>query len=189
LTVVAYEYSRIHLLSKPLEINIATLLINGAKGAKAENVIWWALGTAATVGAGSVVAGSVLAGTAITFGTGSELQGCALAKSAVMFASNGSVEVLYNAPAPTEAPTYAPTKAPTPVTPSAPSSAPSFESVSHSVCENYAVRARTAVTFAGAMTTIHGGDASVSLGTAITGAYTFDNGEAYTFDNGEVVLD
>jgi hypothetical protein len=64
-------------------------LINGAK---AENVIW-ALGTAATLGARSVVEGSILAGTAITFGPHSELHGCALAQSAVTFASNGSVDL------------------------------------------------------------------------------------------------
>jgi hypothetical protein len=61
-------------------------LINGAK---AENVIW-ALGSAATLGADSVLEGSILAGTAITFGTKSELNGCALAQSAVTFESEGS---------------------------------------------------------------------------------------------------
>jgi hypothetical protein len=60
-------------------------------GAKAEN-IYWALGTAATLGANSVVEGSILAGTAITFGTKSELYGCALAQSAVTFESGGSIE-------------------------------------------------------------------------------------------------
>jgi hypothetical protein len=61
-------------------------------GAKAENVLW-ALGTAATLGANSVLEGSILAGTAITFGTQSELHGCALAQSAVTFESEGSVEL------------------------------------------------------------------------------------------------
>jgi hypothetical protein len=61
-------------------------------GAKAENVLW-ALGTAATLGARSVVAGSIQAGTAITFGTASELQGCALAQSAVTFESNGTIDL------------------------------------------------------------------------------------------------
>jgi predicted extracellular nuclease len=66
-------------------------------GAKAENVLW-ALGTAATLGANSVLEGSILAGTAITFGTQSELHGCALAQSAVTFESEGSVELNhYNA--------------------------------------------------------------------------------------------
>jgi hypothetical protein len=59
-------------------------------GAKAENVLW-ALGTAATLGANSVLEGSILAGTAITFGTQSELHGCALAQSAVTFESEGIV--------------------------------------------------------------------------------------------------
>lgn len=59
-------------------------------GAKAENVVW-ALGTAATLGANSVLEGSILAGTAITFGLNAELRGCALAQSAVTFESAGSV--------------------------------------------------------------------------------------------------
>jgi hypothetical protein len=63
-------------------------------GAKAENV-FWALGTAATLGANSVLEGSILAGTAITFGPKSELHGCALAQSAVIFESEGSIEVTH----------------------------------------------------------------------------------------------
>jgi hypothetical protein len=59
-------------------------------GAKAEHVVW-ALGTAATLGARSVVEGSILAGTAITFGSQSVLHGCALAQSAVTFESQGYV--------------------------------------------------------------------------------------------------
>jgi hypothetical protein len=71
------------------------ILINGAK---AENVIW-ALGSAATLGANSVVEGSILAGTAISFGAKSELHGCALAQSAVTFASQGSIiDPLYSEP-------------------------------------------------------------------------------------------
>jgi hypothetical protein len=60
-------------------------------GAKAENVLW-ALGTGATLGARSVVEGSILAGTAITFGTQSILHGCALAQSAVTFESQGYIK-------------------------------------------------------------------------------------------------
>jgi hypothetical protein len=67
--------------------DIYFILINGAK---AENIIW-ALGTATTLGARSVVEGSILAGTAITFGTKSELHGCALAQSSVTFESEGSI--------------------------------------------------------------------------------------------------
>jgi hypothetical protein len=65
------------------------ILVNGAK---AENVVW-ALGTAATLGARSVVQGSILAGTAITFGMESELHGCALAQSAVTFAGGGYIDL------------------------------------------------------------------------------------------------
>jgi hypothetical protein len=63
------------------------ILINGAK---AENVLW-VLGSAATLGARSVVQGSILAKTAITFGAQSILHGCALAQSAVTFESQGYI--------------------------------------------------------------------------------------------------
>jgi hypothetical protein len=75
-----------------------TTLITGAStsviltnGARAENVVW-VLGTAATLGASSVVEGSILAGTAITFGIKSELRGCALAQTFVTFESEGSIK-------------------------------------------------------------------------------------------------
>jgi hypothetical protein len=71
-------------------VTAANTSFNLINGAKAENV-YWALGTAATIGANSVVEGSILAGTAITFGTESELHGCALAQSAVTFESGGSI--------------------------------------------------------------------------------------------------
>jgi hypothetical protein len=75
--------------------NTYLVLKNGAKAAN----IYWALGTAATLGANSILEGSILAGTAITFGTQSKLHGCALAQSAVTFESEGSVELdhYYNA--------------------------------------------------------------------------------------------
>jgi hypothetical protein len=72
-------------------ITAANTHFNLINGAKAENVIW-ALGTAATLGANSVLEGSILAGTAITFGTQSELHGCALAQSAVTFESEGTIK-------------------------------------------------------------------------------------------------
>jgi hypothetical protein len=68
--------------------NTNFILLNGASAA---NVLW-ALGTAATLGADSVLEGSILAGTAITFGANSEVHGCVLAQSAVTFASGGSVK-------------------------------------------------------------------------------------------------
>jgi hypothetical protein len=67
------------------------ILVNGTR---AENVLW-ATGTAATIGARSVVPGSIMAGTAITFGTESELHGCALAQTAVTFESGGSIGPLF----------------------------------------------------------------------------------------------
>jgi hypothetical protein len=73
-------------------VTAADTYFNLVNGAKAENVLW-VLGTAATLGANSVLEGSILAGTAITFGTQSKLNGCALAQSAVTFESEGSVEL------------------------------------------------------------------------------------------------
>ena len=64
-------------------------------GAKAENVLW-VLGTAATLGARSVVQGSVLAGTAITMGTNSEIIGCAIAMTAISFETEGYVTLPLN---------------------------------------------------------------------------------------------
>jgi len=57
-------------------------------GARAENVLW-ALGTGATLGANSVLEGSILAGSAITLGTKAKLNGCALAQTAVSFNGPG----------------------------------------------------------------------------------------------------
>jgi hypothetical protein len=53
--------------------------------------------------------------------------------------------------------------------------------IPYSVCENFAVHARTTVTFAGVFTTI-GADMGVSPGTSISGSYVF-------MDGGEVVDD
>jgi hypothetical protein len=84
-------------------------------------------------------------------------------------------------PAPTHAPTSSPSEtpssAPTSSPSETPSSAPSFESVSHDVCQNFAVHARTTVTFDGVLSTIYGGDVSVSPGTSITGAYAINGGQ------------
>jgi hypothetical protein len=125
-------------------------------GAKAKNVIW-ALGTAATLGANSVVEGSILAKTAITFGTMSELRGCAIAKTAVTYESRGYVNVKQQ-------------------TDASASSCPTVAGAS--TCENFAVHARTTVTFAGeANSMITNGDVGVSPGTSITGHYHIDGGD------------
>jgi hypothetical protein len=78
---------------------------------------------------------------------------------------------------PSTSPSSAPSTSPSAAPSTSPSAAPSFEAVAHEVCEKFAVHARTTVTFAGAMSTIHGGDVGVSPGTSITGSYTFEDGE------------
>jgi hypothetical protein len=75
-------------------ITAANTYVNLINGAKAENVIW-ATTSAVTLGANSVVEGSILSGTAISFGLQAELHGCALAQSAVTFSSNGFVKGVY----------------------------------------------------------------------------------------------
>jgi hypothetical protein len=123
-------------------------LINGAK---AENIIW-ALGTAATLGAGSIVEGSILAGTAITFGAGSKLHGCAIAQSAVTFESAGTVELPWLLHAASAVPSNA-----------------TIVSSSNDVCGTSAIHAQTTITFAGGTSIV--GAVGVSPGTAITGNY------------------
>jgi hypothetical protein len=141
------------------------ILLNGAK---AENILW-ALGTAVTLGARSVLEGSILAKTAITFGAQSELRGCALAQSAITFETAGSVN-LNSQPFP--------------------ACTTGSESLSESVCQNFAVHARTTVTFA-AGGTIDGGDVGVSPGTSITGSetVTFQNGASISADSTAFAFD
>jgi hypothetical protein len=152
-------------------ITAADTSFNLINGAKAENIIW-ALGSAATLGANSVVEGSIMAGTAITFGTGSLVHGCALAQSAVTFESNGSTQALEYSEAEDSNVTSCAksTFQPTP---------PCVESVSHGICGNFAVHARTAVSFDGVKSTINGGNVGVSPGTAITGSYDVVDGQAF----------
>jgi hypothetical protein len=63
------------------------ILLNGAKS---ENILW-AVGAAATIGASSVLEGSILAGGAITLGAGAEVRGCVLAVAAAGFGAGCSV--------------------------------------------------------------------------------------------------
>jgi hypothetical protein len=157
------------------------------RGAKAENVLW-ALGTAANLGANSTLEGSILAGTAINVGIGAEIHGCAIALTTVTFENEGIIELNHyiddgigntpEAPVPSTGPSTSPRAPTSPST--SPSSSPSFESVSHMVCENFAVHSRTAVTFAGAAsTTIRDGDVGVSPGTPaenVVGLYSLEDG-------------
>jgi undecaprenyl pyrophosphate phosphatase UppP len=172
-------------------ITAADTTFNLIRGAKAENVLW-VLGTAATLGARSEVAGSIMAGTAITFGTNSKLYGCALAQTAVTFESGGSVvlhQVITDAPssAPSVTPIATPSAAPTTTLSVNPtlSSAPSSQFVSGEICEDFAVNARTAVTFA-TNNMVHNGNVGVYPGTAITGNPRFEQGAKVEDDRSEL---
>ena len=126
------------------------ILINGAQ---AKNVLW-VLGTAATLGARSILEGSILAGSSVTYGTMSEVRGCTIAWNAVTFESRGYVNV----------------RVQTDGDPSCPNGLGS--------CENFAVHARDTVTFAGTAkpSVITNGDLGVAPGTSITGLYELDGG-------------
>jgi hypothetical protein len=117
--------------------------------AKAKNVIW-AVGTSATLGARSIVEGSILAEESITFGTMAELRGCAIAQAAVTFESRGYVNVQKN----------------------------SGDSRSAcGACEDFALHARTTITFASDdESIITNGDIGVSPGTSITGLHSIVGG-------------
>jgi hypothetical protein len=57
--------------------------------------------------------------------------------------------------------------------------------ITHNVCENFAVHARTTVTFDGVTSMIHGGDVSVSPGTSVTGSYSFSDGGKFVSDSSD----
>jgi hypothetical protein len=57
-----------------------------------------------------------------------------------------------------------------------PSAPPSIETLSQSVCQDYAIHARTTVTFAGTVTTIRNGNVGLFPGTSITGVPNYVNG-------------
>jgi hypothetical protein len=69
-------------------------LINGAQ---AKNVLW-SFGTALTLGANSILEGSVTAGSSITMGMDSEIRGCALAQTAITL--DNSAIINRNVPSP-----------------------------------------------------------------------------------------
>jgi hypothetical protein len=54
---------------------------------------------------------------------------------------------------------------------------------SRNLCENFAVHARTTVTFDGVTSMIHGGVGNLSPGTSVTGSYTFLEGGTFVSDS------
>jgi hypothetical protein len=145
-------------------VDTSFILINGAK---AENILW-AVGVSVALGADSILEGSVLAGTAVTFGANSELHGCALSDTTVSFLGGVSL-TLDSDGASNETDTSDSTDCDN-------ATAPIFESVSHSLCQNYAVHARTSINFIGDSSSIHYGDMGIYPGVLLTGAYKVDDG-------------
>jgi hypothetical protein len=152
-------------LSMATAASTSIVLTNGAT---AENVLW-VLGGASAHGASSVFEGSIVAGAAVTFGAGCALHGCVLSLAAITFGAGGSVEPR-QAPQVITAPVV-----PAPTPPTSPSTpAPTIvKSLSSDVCENFAVHAGAALTFAD--NTIKSGN--VGAGAAITGLSTLLDGE------------
>jgi hypothetical protein len=64
------------------------VLLNGAK----KDHVFWVLGTALTMGAGSTMVGNVLAGTAITIGINGKIEGRAIAQTAVTCETGCTIE-------------------------------------------------------------------------------------------------
>ena len=146
-------------LSMATTAGTSIILTNGAK---AENVVW-VISTASAHGATSVIQGFILAGGAITFGAGFTLHGCAISRAAVLFGAGVSVKPTISEPQLTAAPVV------TAVPSTSPSQAPTdtiVDSISREVCQNFAVHAGAALTFA-AGNTIKSGD--VGAGAAISG--------------------
>ena len=140
-------------------------------GAKAKNV-YWALGTAATIGLSSSMAGNIFAHSAITFGHDSALIGRALAMTAISFESGSSVNLPeFTSSDTSEAATshvlserhLRVNEATLQVlfTPTVPLGA----------CGTFALEAGSAMTFNGQQTTINTGSIGVSPGTNIEGNY------------------
>jgi hypothetical protein len=99
--------------------NSKIVLLNGARK---ENV-FWVLGTALTMGADSILVGTVLAGSAITIGSRAMIMGRAIAQTAVTCETDCTIETSgRHSASPSAGPTAYPTDYPTP-TP-APSSGP-----------------------------------------------------------------
>jgi hypothetical protein len=168
--------------------NTYFFLINGAK---AENVVW-ALQEAVTLGAGSVLEGSILAGTSITLGERAVLHGCALAQAAVTFESAGLVTFdSVESTSEIEYESFSGGTCDSQIVSSSTGSVPQSDSQPMPIsqpglCQNYAVNARTTVTFASSVSSvIHNGDVGVSPGTSVTNVapIDFENG---TINNGDI---
>jgi hypothetical protein len=83
---------------------------------------------------------------------------------------------------PSDVPSGPPSSTPSRASSTSPNSSPSYESISHDLCQNFAVHARTTVAFDGVLTTIYSGNVGVSPGTSINGTCTI-------LDDGEIVYD
>jgi Ice-binding-like len=74
----------------------SVVLINGANASN----IYWVIGSAATLGSSSTLAGTILAGTAISFGTTANLDGRALAYGTAVTFAGASLVTVPTPPAP-----------------------------------------------------------------------------------------
>lgn len=150
-----------------------------ANEAQANNV-YWAVGSAANLGAYSNFIGNILANSAINLGTSSNVVGRALGQTDVTFADDGKAEK--NSQQSIGLPTI-------------PSSIISIFSVNSNRmntkasgpislggCDNSALQAATKIEFSGEQTVIRSGDIGIAPGTSITGNYRLENGVAHKND-------
>lgn len=146
-----------------------------ANNAQANN-IYWAVGSAANLGAYSNFIGNILAKTAISIGTSSTVVGRALGSTAVTFEDDGRGDrnsqqsislptfpvILFNSMKSRAA------LGPTPI--------------SLGGCQDSALQAATSISFSGEQTVIRDGEIGVAPGTSITGNYRQDSGSAHRND-------
>mmetsp|Transcript_15309 Transcript_15309/g.14687 ORF Transcript_15309/g.14687 Transcript_15309/m.14687 type:complete len:476 (+) Transcript_15309:143-1570(+) len=145
-----------------------------ANNAQANNV-YWAVGSAANLGAYSNFIGNILANTAINIGTSSAVVGRALGQTAVTFADDGKSNK--NSQQSIGLPTF-----PVPVVINKKRSMATPQPISLGGCQDSALQAATSISFSGEQTVIRDGEIGVAPGTSITGNFRQDSGSAHRND-------
>lgn len=138
------------------------ILENGAQ----EKNIYWALGTAATLGSSSSMVGNIIAQTAITFNYGSVITGRALAATGVSFES-GSTVTLPATTTSTVITAIPASKERLLDNPLVPVPLP----LALGGCQSFALLAGTSLNFNGGKTVVQTGSIGVSPGEVIGGSY------------------
>jgi hypothetical protein len=147
-----------------------------ANNAQANN-IYWAVGSAANLGAYSNFIGNILANTAISIGTSSTVVGRALGSTAVTFADDGKADK--NSQQSIGLPTSPATIA---INSMKSRAAAGPTPISLGGCQDSALQAATSISFSGEQTVIRDGEIGVAPGTSVTGNYRQDSGSTHKND-------